>query len=209
MNAPHISWPLSLVGRWHRSLVFDRRARVLAGLLAKQLPPNAVVLDVGCGDGTVGNLLAKGRPDISIQGVEIAPRMSCLIPCVPFNGEKLPFTDGSFDACLFVDVLHHIDDASILLREAARVSRSFVLLKDHLSENSFDRATLRFMDWTGNRPHGVRLPYNYLSQSEWKRLFKESGLEISNWTNDVPLYPFPASLIFGRDLHFVALLRKV
>jgi hypothetical protein len=58
-----------------------------------------------------------------------------------------------------VDVLHHTDDVTVLLREAARVGRIFVLLKDHLCENLRDNATLRFMDWMGNRPHGGGLIY--------------------------------------------------
>ncbi len=49
---------------------------------------------------------------------------------------------GSFDVCLFADVLHHTDDVTILLRAARRVTRRFVLIKDRLSENRFDFKTL-------------------------------------------------------------------
>jgi SAM-dependent methyltransferase len=196
------------MGFWHRALVFPRRTRVLAEMLAAQIPLRACVLDIGCGDGTIGSLIAKLRPDVSIQGVEFLVRPECKIACRGFDGSSLPFPDGSFDVCLFVDVLHHTQDPAILLYEAVRVSRSFVLLKDHLDENSFDHIILRFMDWVGNRPHGVVLTYNYQNRAEWEEHFSRCGLAETNWTTQVPLYPPPASLLAGRGLHFVSLLKK-
>lgn len=167
------------------------------------------MLDVGCGDGTIGNLIKEQRPDLSIEGVEFAVRPVCRIPCRAFNGAQLPYPDGTFDGCLFVDVLHHADDVTILLREAARVSRSFVLVKDHLSEDAIDDVTLRFMDWVGNRPHGVRLPYNYQNRQAWIKHFADCELVESTWTTTIPLYPAPFSFVLGRGLHFIALLRKI
>ena len=202
------SWPLSWISRWHHAFVFERRARVLAEMLAAQIPPRASVLDIGCGDGTIGSLIAQLRPDISIQGVEFLLRPGCKIACRPFDGSSLPFPDASFDVCFFVDVLHHTQDPAILLREAVRVSRSFVLLKDHLDENVLDDVTLRFMDWVGNRPHGVVLTYNYQSRKEWAEHFSQCGLAEESWTAHVPLYAPPFHLLVGRGLHFVSLLRK-
>src|SRR5216683_5595652 len=202
------SWPLSWIARWHHALVFQRRTRVLAEMLAAQIPQGARVLDIGCGDGTIASLIAQFRPDISIQGVEFLVRPECKIECRAFDGASLPFPDGSFDVCLFVDVLHHTPDPAILLREAVRVSRSFVLLKDHLDENIFDDMTLRFMDWVSNRPHGVVLAYNYQSRRQWAEYFSRCGLAVTAWTTRVPLYPPPVSFVAGRGLHFVALLGK-
>ena len=208
-NEAQNSVGFSVLQAAHARMVFGRRVRVLAECLSARIPQHSAVLDIGCGDGTIGSLLVERGSEISIEGVEFAPRPQCKIPCRPFDGAKLPFADGSFDVCLFVDVLHHTDDPSILLREARRVTRQFVLIKDHLSENRFDFRTLQFMDWVGNRPHGVRLPYNYQSRREWEASFAECGLSIAQWTSEVPLYPFPFSLLVGRGLHFIALLEKV
>jgi SAM-dependent methyltransferase len=177
-------------------------------MLAEQIPQSASVLDIGCGDGTIASLIAHLRPDVSIQGVEFLVRPECKIECRAFDGASLPFPDAGFDVCLFVDVLHHTQDPAILLREATRVSRSFVLLKDHLDENFFDDATLRFMDWVGNRPHGVVLTYNYQSRKEWEEHFSSCGLAEASWTTQVPLYPALFNLLAGRGMHFVSLLRK-
>lgn len=208
-GASQSPWPLSWISRWHHASVHGRRTRVLAEMLAQQIPPGASVLDIGCGDGTVASLIAQLRPDISIQGVEFLVRPECKISCQPFDGASLPFLDGSFDVCVFVDVLHHTKDVRVLLREAARVTRTFVLLKDHLNDPFLAGATLRLMDWVGNRPHGVPLPYNYQSRRQWSEHFAACGLDEAHWATQVPLYPAPVSLIFGREMHFFAVLRKV
>src|SRR5258707_9402562 len=97
------AWPLSWMGSWHRAFVFQRRTRVLAEMLAAQIPHGARVLDIGCGDGTIASLIAQFRSDISIQGVEFLVRPECKIECCAFDGASLPFLDGAFDVCLFVD----------------------------------------------------------------------------------------------------------
>lgn len=202
------SWPLTWISRWHRAFVFQRRTRVLAELLAAQIPEGASVLDVGCGDGSVASRIAELRADISIEGVEFLVRPGCKIACRSFDGRKLPYPDASFDLCLLADVLHHSGDPAVLLREAVRVTRGFVLLKDHLDESFLDDIALRLMDWVGNRPHGVALTYNYQSRKQWAEHFSMCGLQEENWNSGVALYPWPFHLLLGRGLHFVALLRK-
>ena len=196
------------MGKIHGRFVHRRRVAVLARMLAEQLGQSQSVLDIGCGDGTLSALIARRLSGIRIQGVEFLPRTDCAIPCLPFDGAALPFPDASFDVCMFVDVLHHTEDCRILLREAARVARSAVLIKDHLAESLLDHLTLRLMDWVGNSPHGVRLTYNYLSEREWTRILDEVGLERSSWSTRLPSYPGSAAWLTWRRLHFISLLRK-
>jgi SAM-dependent methyltransferase len=195
------------VGTVHGTLVHTRRTRVLSHSLASFISPDSRVLDIGCGDGVLAALLGDAVPHLQVQGVETAPRTNCAIECQSFDGRHLPFPDASFDVCLFVDVLHHTLDPLPLLRDACRVSSRFVLIKDHLAESSFDHWTLRFMDWFGNRPHGVVLPYAYLSQIQWDELFLNTGLKLARTEHSIPLYPPPFSWIFGRRLHFISLLQ--
>jgi len=180
-------------------------------MLAAKIPAGSSVLDIGCGDGTIATLIAEFNPSLTIKGIEFAPRANCKIECTVFDGASIPYPSASFDVCMFVDVLHHVGDArgiETLLSEAGRVSRKFVLIKDHLSESRLDFKTLQFMDWVGNRPHGVVLPYNYQSRAEWDKHFLASGLGVKDWQSRVPLYPFPFAAMFGRQLHFIALLEK-
>jgi SAM-dependent methyltransferase len=210
-NDPQGSLALSLLKRAHARAVFGRRVRVLADLLGARIPAGASVLDIGCGDGTIASLIARQNPTVSIRGIEFAPRPTCLIECAPFNGATIPHPSASFQVCMFVDVLHHAPDGqgiATLLEEACRVSQRFVLIKDHVSESLLDFKTLQLMDWVGNRPHGVVLPYNYQSRAQWNQFFSRAHLTVQSWNDRVPIYPFPFGAVFERRLHFVALLEK-
>ena len=198
---------MTLTGSLHEKLVFGRRTQALAGHLEALLPEGAHVLDVGCGDGTIDRLILQDRPDLRVEGIDILVRPETHIPVTRYDGETIPFADKSVDVVQFVDVLHHTNNQEQLLAEAARVARKAVILKDHLSENSLDFQTLRFMDWVGNRHHGVVLPYNYWSEARWREAFARCGLAVERWTTDVGLYPWPASLFFDRRLHMVTRLR--
>jgi SAM-dependent methyltransferase len=196
---------VSLVGTLHGHLVFSRRTSVLAREIAKAIPAEChSVLDVGCGDGTIDALLLRSRPDLSIAGVDVLVRPKTQLPVQQFDGVHLPFDDKSFDVVLLLDVLHHTDDPTVLLDEAIRVSRTAVVLKDHMRDGLFAYPTLRFMDWVGNAHHGVALPFNYWPRSDWMQAFTRLELRAYHWNETIGLYPPPASWLFERKLHFVA-----
>jgi SAM-dependent methyltransferase len=165
------------------------------------------VLDVGSGNGRLALLVAEKRPDISFRGIDVRVRRDAAISVETFNGRSIPYGEGSFDVVMFIDVLHHTADPMILLREAVRVAREVILIKDHLLKGAFAYSTLRLMDWVGNARHHVALPYNYWTPAEWHSAFDKLGLAVTSWESNLQLYPFPADLIFGRSLHFVGALR--
>jgi SAM-dependent methyltransferase len=197
---------MSLIGRLHNEYVFQRRVRVLTRELADLIPQNAKVLDVGCGDGLIALKIQELRPDVSISGIDIMVRPHTHIPVTTFNGTVIPHPDKSFDAVMFVDVLHHTDDPNVLLREARRVARQAIVIKDHHRDGFLSGPTLRFMDWVGNAHHGVVLPYNYWAEAQWEESFGKIGLKVAAKKNQIGLYPAPASWFFDRGLHFVARL---
>ena len=201
---------MSLFQSFHRKVhgkaVFDRRIEVLTRTLADFIPANARVLDIGCGSGTLAKRIMALRPDVTIEGIDVLVRPGTEIPVTEFDGDTIPWADGHFDIALFVDVLHHTEAPARLLAEAKRVSRGGIVIKDHFREGVLADATLRFMDWVGNAQHGVVLPYNYLSDPEWRSIWSRLGLKVERLTDKVGLYPAPFSWLFDRRLHFVARL---
>ncbi len=200
---------MGLLAGLHGSLVFNRRTRALSECFAEMLPADAKILDVGCGDGLIDRLITQRRPDLSIMGIDLIVRPETHVTVQPFDGKRIPFEDGAFDVVMFVDVLHHTDDPGTLLCEARRVARQTVVLKDHTRDGLLAGPTLRFMDWVGNAPHGIPLPYNYWPERRWREAFARHGLTPAIWLNKLGLYAAPATWLFDRSLHFIARLDKV
>ena len=194
---------VGVVGSVHDKFVHARRVRRLAKLFATLIPQGAQVLDVGCGDGIIDRLIMDYRSDLQIHGIEVFIRNGTRVPVIPFDGLNIPYPNASFDVVMFVDVLHHTSDPTLLLREAKRVGK-MILLKDHLCDGLFAHPTLSFMDWMGNAHHGVPLPYNYWPKRKWNSVLSELDLKIIDTNESLGLYQAPASWLFERGLHFIA-----
>jgi SAM-dependent methyltransferase len=191
----------------HDKLLFGRRVKILAGHLAGLIPPQARVLDVGCGDGTIDRLISEQLPRVSIQGIDVLVRPDAHIPVHSFDGINIPYPDASFDVVMFVDALHRTDDPLLSLQEARRVGK-MILIKDYVQKGFMAGTSLRLMDWIGKSNHGVVLPCNYWSQAQWDAAFDAVGLKRVEMLTSLGLYAAPASWIFGRSLHFISRLER-
>lgn len=197
---------MSLLERIHGRYVHERRARVLSRHLTALIPRDARVLDVGSGDGLLAQMIAQARRDIDLRGIDVLVRDQTHIPIAAFDGRVIPYGNASFDVVMFVDVLHHAEDPVILLREAARIARKAIVIKDHTNNGWLAGPTLRFLDRVGNARHGLALPYAYWPRQKWLHTFETLELTIGAWEKDLGLYPRPVDWLFGRSLHFVARL---
>jgi hypothetical protein len=106
---------------------------------------------------------------------------------------------------MLIDVLHHAEDPHALLREAARVARKAVVVKDHLTDAWLGDARLRAMDWVGNVGHGVALRYEYWSRARWRDAFDDAGLVVRQQREALGIYPSAFNWLLERNLHFMAL----
>jgi len=125
------------------------------------------LLEVGIGTGRMAAPLADRG--VRITGVDIAPRMLALlrakrpgIDALLAEASRLPFVGASFDAALFVHILHLVPDAGATVRAALRAVRSGGLLisggDDHannireqadaiIRRAAFDLAGVRMRGW--------------------------------------------------------------
>jgi SAM-dependent methyltransferase len=116
------------VARAYRGFFFD--AAALVELLRRGGEPGRV-LELGCGEGQVTELLARAFPRAEIVGVDVTPRVGRLYagdrrrvtfarkPMAALAAER----PAPFDLVLVCDVLHHVPPAerAALLRDAATV----------------------------------------------------------------------------------------
>ena len=192
----------------HRSSVMERRTKRIAEAVSKLPIAGARILDVGSGNGMLAMCIMKLRPDLHIEGIDILEWPDPLIPVGGFDGKSISGNVGDWDYCLVSDVLHHCDSPSDLLTEMLRVSAKGLIVKDHIADTFLDRLVLSFMDWFGNRGHGVRLVYNYWSWNQWNSEFVRNSISPRLTIHRLELYPFPFCLVFDRNLHFLCLLEK-
>jgi len=96
-------------------------------------PPNARVLEVGCGTGVLTRALAL-RPNAgTVVGVDVAPSLlgkardlAAEMPNLTFqeaDGRSLPFENETFDVAVFYTTLSHVPGPERALAEAFRVLR--------------------------------------------------------------------------------------
>ncbi len=102
-------------------------------VIARLVPPGSRVLDLGCGDGALLDLLQRER-GCTGYGVEIADCnvLQCVrrgIDVIQLNLDEglTMFEDASFDVVLQIDTLQHLRNAEVMLRETARVGRTGIV----------------------------------------------------------------------------------
>jgi SAM-dependent methyltransferase len=140
---------VSFTGR--DSAFFARRKVEMLEFLAERtvgMLSDLSVLDVGCGTGTTDRFLVDHVGALS--GVDVSQEMLTLAAeAVPratyewYNGEKLPFPDGTFDVAVTICVLHHVplSTRAKFVAELYRVTRpgGLIAIFEHNPVNPLTR----------------------------------------------------------------------
>ena len=202
------SFAKKIVKPLHHRIHSKKRVKVLSYYLSQLLPNDRSLsgLDVGCANGEITKSIEDIRHNVKMAGVDVLLRLDSAIAVIKYDGKRLPFEDKSYDFTLLIDVLHHTDNPVGLMKECARVSREFILIKDHVCQSWYDRVRLCFMDWIGNRAYNIHLPYNYLSEQEWRKIYRICNVACEIIISKPRLYPLFFSFIFGGRLHLIARL---
>ncbi len=163
----------------YRSRTVKKETLHTVSLVAPHVTPGASVLDVGCGEGYVlEELAARGAGELF--GVDVVDiRQEKTRPFRLFDGVELPFIEGRFDVVVLSFVLHHVPDdrKCALLREAMRVCRGTVVIVEDTPVTLFDRLMNRRHGETYRRKIRSTAAYGFLTEQEWRWLFRGMGLE--------------------------------
>lgn len=142
------------------------------------IPPEARVLDLGCGSGWASRLMAEKARAGWVVGIDIADEMitvaretSAQFPNIEFrvaSAESLPFEDGEFTAAFSMESLYYYADVLLALKEIKRVlvpGGLFVTVVDLYEEN------LPSHQWIEQ----LKVPVQLLSIPEYRSLFEDAG----------------------------------
>ena len=152
------------------------RARRVSDYLSNHIRPEGSLLDLGCGDGSVASCLGR-RLSLRVSGADVVLQRERHIPVVRYDGIRLPFRDSSFETVMLLWVLHHTKNPGEVIREAARVSRGRVFVMECCFAGSLQKRMLGLIDYMENRPSGIAVPMNFRTAGEWRKMFREAGLE--------------------------------
>ena len=112
-----------------KNLKMKKEFKVIADLL----PDNSRVLDVGCGDGSLMNLLVKEK-NIEASGLELEKQnvQECIYKGLPLiqgdaETELYQFPDQSFDYVVLSQTLQAFYNPDKVLKELLRIGKSVVV----------------------------------------------------------------------------------
>ena len=160
------------------------RARGKWAKLRPFLPPvrpGGRVLDLGAGEGWVGHAAAADH-GLAVTAVDVARYGSGAWPVEVYDGRRLPYAAGTFDAALVVFVLHHAVAPRDVVREAVRVTAGPVLVLETVCRSPGERRRLERVDqWLNRLRSGGAIeeePLHIRSDADWRRLFASLGVEV-------------------------------
>lgn len=160
----------------------ERRHKRLVELMLQRfkLPPDARILDIGCGDGWTARMLSERLPEGAFVGIDISGEMIRSareaskrldnVLFAPAAAEQIPWAEDYFTHVLSIESAYYWPDPARAAREIYRVTNydgTFHILINYYSENTYSHGWEREM--------GLRL--HLLSSEQWNRLFHNCGFE--------------------------------
>lgn len=161
----------------HKNFVSNKRRDNLSNRLHPYLKNSKTVLDIGASDGKLSYNLSKKLNNTNFQGIDVFPQPKTYIPIKKYDGKSIPYKDNTFDCVMLIDVLHHANDQQQVLKEAKRVSKKYILIKDHFFRNKIGLINLYITDFLGNFAYNIDLKYKFWNLSTWNKEIKNAKLK--------------------------------
>ena len=152
------------------------RAYDMAVEIARVVPRGSEVLDVGCGNGFIAHHLSAIL-GANVTGIDVMDKTEAPIGYLRYDREQFPAPDNSYDAVLLCYVLHHAQDAALVLKEVRRVLRAggVAIIYEDIPQSWWDKGMCLVHHLLWKRRTG---PCAFRTDSEWRRQFNYSGFEL-------------------------------
>lgn len=186
------------------------RQRILQDIkrLIEPLGTVESALDFGSGDGFYASQWRHGSTIRSVTPVDVVERKNSIVVPTLYGGDRLPFTDQSFELAYAIDVLHHCHDPGAALRDLMRCSSKYLLIKDHTYKGRMGKLTLGLLDEIGNRRFGIPSPYLYQYRWTWVEEIESSGWRRMAFSNPMRCHTGFLGAV-TNSLQFVGLWERV
>lgn len=167
-------------------LVYKIRSRLEAKRLlelCRDLPPDARILDVGCGDGFHLNLLKKyGAKTWQLEGIDIDSRAAEMAEKAGLrvhlgSVEKLDLPENSFDLAFMIQTIEHVEKPEKVLSAVQKILKpggKLVIVTDNT--DSIDFKFFKDAYWGGY--HFPR-HWNLFNQRSLKKLAEKTGFGVA------------------------------
>lgn len=176
------------IRRFFFKKLLHMRARRLAHHIVDCTKGCTSLLDLGCGDMILTEFLHH-HSALKVTGVDMVDSNLSHLPVILYDGDKIPFPDGTFDATMVAYVLHHCLDISAVLREMARVTSRKLIVFEEVYTRGAAKRILQLHDF-GNRflSTKMNIPCNFMRMEQWYDLFASLGLKVEKTTR---IYQYP------------------
>lgn len=167
----------------HTTVVEETKWRYLCNDLSGRSSGRA--LEVGCGTGHIGSLLADLGFDVVLldylqAALECAKRSFTFLggqerkTYILGNALDLPLADGSFDVVISCGLLEHFEDADVVIKEMARVLQAGGLFYSDICPRKF--SLVRMIEMLKRKSDGWYEAK--MGKKEVRRMVEKAGLEI-------------------------------
>jgi len=164
--------------RWFR----ERRRRTvgraydMALEIARVIHRGADVLDVGCGNGFIAHHLSAILR-AKVVGMDVMQSTEAPIEYHQYDRTSFPISDNSFDAVLLCYVLHHAQDAPVVLNEMRRILRDngLAVIYEDVPQTWWDKGIcfLHNQQWRARTGKCT-----FRQPREWRALFNSFSFEV-------------------------------
>jgi len=182
------------------AFVCSWRERQLIDSFSGEVPKGSRVLDIGCGNGTMGYAVEKAY-GAKVDGADIT---NMIVGTMPFH--KLPeswatWPDKSFDIVMINDALHHMtpEIQMATLRDSLRVGKKIIIFdtRPTLLAKTAD-VVLGFLVYWGKEV----VPLTHRDSEEWKQLLHGLGAKTHEHPVAKPFFFYPLKhfvIVANRD----------